>query len=967
MCRKRANRPALLRVPVSTYRLQFNRFFTFAQAAELVDYLDQLGVSHCYSSPLLMARPGSLHGYDITDHGRLNPEIGTDAELHAFAGRLQERGMGLLLDIVPNHMCVSHPSNAYWWDVLENGPSSPFARYFDIDWRPPKEELAGKVLLPVLGDQYGRVLENQEIGVVYDGGAFYCTFYQTRLPIAPHSWSLMLEPAVAAARKALGEAHPDVLELESILTALSHLPFRTETDEARVRERQREKEIIKRRLETLIEANEEVRRAADASLQALNGTKGDPRSFDRLERLLTDQAYRLSFWRVASDEINYRRFFDIDALAAIRPEDPVVFAAAHALVFDLIRRGDVTGLRVDHPDGLLEPERYFADLQHGCLSALPEAGAQRFFAIAEKILMGDERLRQGWAIEGTTGYDSLNLLNGLFVRGARKRAFTRLYERFTGWSQPYDDLVYESKKLMLQVSMSSELNVLARRLDGISEQHRWSRDFTLESLHFALREVIACFPIYRTYLSSDAPRPGAEDERHIRSAIDAAKWRNPAIDGSIFDFIRSVLLLEHPDGLTEEQRGERRMFAMRLQQFTAPVMAKGLEDTAFYRFFPLASLNEVGGDPRTFGISLGLFHGKSQARCKSWPNTLVTTYTHDTKRSEDVRARINVLSEIPEEWYRAIRSWQGLNRKWKTQAGGEAPGANEEYLFYQTLVGAWPLTPMNSQEHSGFVARIQAYMEKALREAKLHTSWINPNGAYEEAVRRFVASALDPVPENRFLSAFLAFQGSIVRAGMLNSLSQVVLKTASPGVPDFFQGSEIWDLSLVDPDNRRLVEYSVRRSLLEKLDAAEREGAAALIERLLADPSDGAIKLYVTSRALRFRRANRELFAKGAYVAVRGAGQRQEHVVAFARKLGRQSALAVAGRFFMALGADRRLPLGEEAWGDTVAMLPRQLEGGTWRDVFTGQRVSAEGRKGRWVLPLARAFSRMTVALLVPE
>jgi (1->4)-alpha-D-glucan 1-alpha-D-glucosylmutase len=944
------------KLSVSTYRLQFNRFFAFAQATELVDYLDRLGIGDCYASPLLMARPGSLHGYDITDHSRLNPEIGTDAELRAFAAALRERGMGLLLDIVPNHMCVAHPSNVYWWDVLENGPSSPFARFFDIDWRPPKDELAGKVLLPVLGDQYGRVLENQEIAVIYEDGAFYCTFYETRLPIAPHSWRLILEPAAAAARASLGESHPDVLELESILTALSHLPPRTETDEGKVRERQREKEIIKRRLETLIEANEEVRRANAESLRTINGTKGDERSFDLLERLLADQAYRLSFWRVAADEINYRRFFDIDALAAIRPEDPVVFDASHALVFDLIRRGDVTGLRVDHPDGLFEPEKYFDDLQRGCLNALGDAAPERFFVVAEKILLGDERL-PGWAIQGTTGYDALNDLNGLFVRAAKKAAFFRLYRGFTGWSEPYQDLLYQSKRLMLQVSMSSELNVLARSLDRISEQHRWSRDFTLHSLYEALREVIACFPIYRTYLGSQTPHLGPEDERHIRFAIDAAKRRNPATSESIFDFIRGVLLVEHPDGITEDQRTQRRLFAMRLQQFTAPVMAKGLEDTTFYRFFPLASLNEVGGDPRAFGVPLGVFHSRNQVRSRLWPNTLVATSTHDTKRGEDVRARINVLSEIPAEWYRAIRSWQRLNRRLKTQLAEEAPSANEEYLFYQTLVGAWPLKPMDSQEHGGFVARIQAYMEKALREAKLHTSWISPNAPYEEAVRRFVASALDPAAENGFLSEFVSFQNRIVRAGMLNSLSQVLLKTVSPGVPDFYQGAELWGFSLVDPDNRRLVDYTVRRCLLEELDARERDGAAALVERLIADPSDGAIKLYVTSRALRFRRTHQELFARGGYVPVRGAGDRQSHLTAFARTYGDQSALALAGRFFMDLGAASRLPVGEDAWGDTVAMFaPAPRPRTVARRVHRPTRQSGSAKRHMGAAPGFRFF-----------
>ena len=970
--RSRRVRPDPDHVPASTYRLQMNGSFTFRDAARVVDYLDALGITDCYTSPFLMARPGSLHGYDVTDHSKFNPEIGSDEDFREFAQRIRGYGMGLIADVVPNHMCISDPSNRWWWDVLENGPYSLFSGYFDIDWNPPKPDLANKLLLPVLGEQYGRVLENQELAVRYDAGSFQVGYHETRLPLSPRSWAILLEPALMVVQHRIGDTHTSTLELESILTGLSHLPYGAEIEERVVRELQREKEVLKQRLAKLVSADETIGQAIEDSIKQVNGTKGNPRSFDVLERLLALQFYRVSFWRVAADEINYRRFFDINDLAAIRVEDPTVFSAVHDLIFNLIKQGHVSGLRVDHPDGLFDPTQYFRDLQIGCLAARPQIGIPGrlpFYVVCEKILVGNEELRDNWAIEGTTGYGFLNFLNGVFVDHSKKRTFYRLYQTFIGHSQPYEDLVYESKKLVLQVSMSSELNVIARELDRISEQHRWSRDFTLERLRSALLEIIACFPIYRTYITRNASRPDAEDERHIISAIDRAKRRNRAISESVFDFVQGVLMHDDPEGLSETQTAQRRHFVMRFQQFTGPVMAKGMEDTVFYRYFPLASLNEVGGDLRQFGVSLTVLHTKSLIRRRAWPNAMLATSTHDSKRSEDVRALINVLSEIPGDWYRAIRSWQEMNRKRKALiAGAEAPSANEEYHFYQTLIGAWPLQPMKPEEHREFMDRIQSYMEKAVREAKLHSSWINPNAAYEEAVRNFVRLALDLRPDNQFLNAFIAFRRRIAHAGMLNSLSQVLLKIASPGVPDFYQGSELWNLTLVDPDNRRPIDFSIRRTLLEELDRlTQEEDPAALVDRLMQNPADGAIKLYITSRALRFRRANRELFAKGAYLPLHAVGNHQAHVIAFARAFGRRQAITVAGRFFMALGAEDSLPAGEETWRNSEVMLPAELGCNEYQDVFTRLSVKTEIRGGKAILPLRDVFSHLPLALLVGD
>lgn len=949
-------------LPTSTYRLQLNREFTFRQAAGLVDYLCSVGIGDYYLSPFLMAAPGSMHGYDITDPSQINPEIGTREELTRLSESLTQRGMGILADVVPNHMCIDYPVNEWWWDVLENGPSSPYSRYFDINWNPPKRDLVNKVLLPILGDQYGRILEDQQIAILFEQGAFLASVYGKSLPLAPRSWALLLEPAAEALKKRLGREHEHVLELESILTALSHLPPPSARDPAKIQERRREKEIVRKRLAALVDASTAAHEEIEACRRRINGAKGVPHSFDRLEELLSQQSYRLSFWKVAADEINYRRFFDINTLAAIRVEDPEVFRAVHALLFDLVKAGIVQGMRVDHSDGLLDPAEYFRRLQAACTAA---RGAGRIYIVTEKILVGNEKLRSDWDIEGTTGYDFLGTLNGLFVDRARRRAFHRLYQSFTGASASFEDLLYASKRLILQTSMSSELNVLAGKLDKISEQHRWSRDFTLASLRHVLRETVACFPIYRTYTTGREERPDPEDERHIRNAVARAKRRNQSTDESIFNFLQSLLLLEDPEGIDDVQRGERREFIMSLQQFTGPVMAKGLEDTAFYRDFPLSSLNEVGGDPRLFGISTAVFHARNLERRHSWPHALLATSTHDSKRSEDVRARINVLSEIPGEWYAAIRSWHALNLAHKTESGAnQVPSLAEEYLFYQTLAGVWPLRDPEPAAVEALTERLAAYMQKALREAKLHSSWINPNPIYEEAVDRFVRAALLASPENAFLREFGVFARRIQSAGLWNSLSQTLLKIASPGVPDFYQGSEIWDFTLVDPDNRRPVDYALRARLLAGIRKLQAHGPATLIEELVRDAADGSIKLFVTSRALCFRKSNRELLENGSYIPLRAIGARQNHVIAFARVLGSRSLIAVAGRFFRSLGAEQRRPTGGDVWGESALLLRRNLSRAHWRDVFSESSVEVAMRNGRPTLPLAEVFARLPVALL---
>jgi len=934
------------RVPSATYRLQLNRELPFARVAALVDYLAALGVSDLYASPVFKARPGSTHGYDVVDHGEISPELGGEPGLRALAAALAARGMGLLLDLVPNHTCVASAENRAWSDVLENGPSSAFAAFFDIDWNPPKEDLRDKVLLPILGDQYGRVLENGEIRVEREGGAFVAGYHDHRLPLAPKSWTVILEPVRARLEQQRPADDPERAELESILTAIRNLPPRSERDPARVQERQREKEVIKRRLAGLLDESQAVREELAASLADLNGRAGDPRSFDRLEALLADQGYRLSHWRVATDEINYRRFFDVNELAALRVEEPSVFEVLHALPLRLAREGLVDGFRIDHVDGLLDPLDY--------LSRLPA----ELYVVVEKILVGGEALRPEWPVQGTTGYDFLNAAAALIVEPGSRAALGEVCSRFTETQGRFADVVYDCKKLVLEVSLSAELTVLARRLDRISEQHRYSRDFTLNSQQEALAEVIASFPVYRSYIRAGA-EIDAEDRRNVRHALRLARRRNPAVDASLFDFIASVLLLEHPEGLDETARAERLDFVLRFQQLTGPVMAKGLEDTAAYRFHPLASLNEVGGEPEPRAHALERFHATNAERLRLWPRAMLASSTHDTKRDEDVRARISVLSELPERWSEALGRWREMNQARKAAVDeAEAPDANAEYLFYQTLVGVWPPALGAADARGDLVDRIERYMQKAVREAKLHTSWVSPNEAYEQALRDFVRTTLSADAENPFPSDFLRFLGVVLRPGLLNAVSQVVLKVAAPGVPDFYQGTELPEFRLVDPDNRGPVDFERRQGLLAELQREAGRDPGGLAARRVSG-SDGRLKLWVTSRALALRRSRPALLEEGEYEPLAVSGPREGHVLAFARRHEGRWLLAVAGRFFTRLPDP---PTGAGAWGDTALKLPAGAPV-AWRDAIVGHEVKASDGLEPGLL-LADVFRHLPVALL---
>jgi (1->4)-alpha-D-glucan 1-alpha-D-glucosylmutase len=964
-------------IPNSTYRLQLCGHLTFDAARRLTDYLADLGVGAAYLSPFFRARAGSTHGYDVVDHGVLDPSLGDEKSFRAMAESIRKHGLGLVVDIVPNHMGIDDPHNGWWQDVLENGPASQYARYFDIDWKPPKEALRGKVLLPTLGDQFGRVLEDRQLQLAYEDQRFVVTYFERKFPTDPGTWVLILRDALEIVSSRLEAEVPERMELESIITALEHLPSRTVTEAEALQERYREKEVARRRLAQLWEASDEVRAAIERVIVDYNGRRGDLASFDKLDAFVSNQPYRLCYWRVATDEINYRRFFDVDALAAIRVEDPEVFQGVHATVLGFVAQGWVTGLRIDHADGLLDPEQYLVNLAQATATALGEtddAPRLRLYTVIEKILGHDEALPREWLTHGTTGYDFLNLLNGIFVDRRGGYLLRDSYARFIGSWRSWSDVLHESKRTILSASLSAELYTLSHQLDRISEQHRWSRDFTRLSLHRALREVVACFPIYRTYTRPGSHEVREEDRRRIMAAVRAAKRRNQAMSAAFFDFIASVLVLEEPDGLTEQERLERRQFVLKFQQVTGPVTAKGLEDTAFYRYYPLASLNEVGGDPATPGVSVEHFHRRMQEQAESWPHTMVTSGTHDTKRGEDMRARLNVLSEVPDEWDARLAQWHDLNAAARVELDGEAvPDANEEDLIYQTLVGTWPLVPPGAKAREQYIDRIVHYLEKALREAKLHTSWTNPNEEYDHAVAGFVRNILAD-RQSPFVSDLDAFVRSIADAGFVNSLAQLLIKLCVPGVPDFYQGVEFWDFNLVDPDNRRPVDFAARRKALSEQIKRSKSSVRPLAAELLSRWPDEGIKLFVTWRTLKLR-AERGSLRVGRYEPLAVDGPRTDSLCAFARVHEGQWSVCIVPRLTCeawravpdsrapsAAGGEPRWAIADW-WRETSVQFPIDAPR-TFRHAFTDDELNLTIADEHGLLDAQRVFSSFPVALL---
>jgi (1->4)-alpha-D-glucan 1-alpha-D-glucosylmutase len=924
--------PPAPRIPLSTYRLQFNRDFTFNQAREIVPYLSALGISHLYASPYLKARPGSRHGYDIIDHNALNPEIGTYEEFEQLCATLAEHGMGQILDVVPNHMGVQGGDNAWWLDVLENGQASAYADFFDIDWSPIKLKLHGKVLLPVLGNSYGAVLDNAELQLRFNAqhGEFGIYYYEHHFPVDPAEYPQIMGYRMDTLNERLGQDNPLLMEYQSLVTAFHNLPSRDEGLCERQLERRRDKEVYKRHFAGLVAQSSDIAEFLEENLNIFNGTAGESSSFDQLHHLIEAQAYRLAFWRVASDEINYRRFFDINDLAGLRMENDEVFDATHQLLLRLVQEGKLDGLRLDHPDGLYDPEAYFCKLAEQC-----SRRGHVPYLVVEKILAHQEGLRISWPVQGTTGYEFTNLLNGLFVATSAAERMERLYKSFIGGHVNFDDLLYRSKQLIMKTALAGELNVLANLLSKIAEADRHTCDYTLNGLSTALSEIIACFPVYRGYISAHEVVP--EDRRNVEQATAAAKRRSTTADTSIFDFLRDVLTLASADGKSPAYAEQVLVFAMKFQQFTGPVMAKGLEDTSAYIYNRLLSLNEVGGDPRQFGVTLTAFHRANQARAENWPHSMLTTSTHDTKRSEDVRARLNVLSELPSEWRLALRHWSRANRSLKHKVDGMlVPTPNDEYFIYQTLLGIWPPSEPDVNEMARFSVRLAEYLVKAVREAKVHTSWINPNTAYEDAILAFADALIKAPMGSAFLMDFLPFQQRIARLGMFNSLSQTLIKLTAPGV----------------------------QSLARQTSEQRKTGVRALCDTL----EDGRAKLLVVRSALVLRERWPEVFQQGSYLPLAVKGEHAAHLCAYARIAGGRIVITVAPRFFARLpGEADILPLGEKVWGDTAVDMPFYRRDNQYTCAFTGKVLKLEQRLSGWRLPAAQVLAEFPVGLIIGE
>jgi (1->4)-alpha-D-glucan 1-alpha-D-glucosylmutase len=870
--------------PQSTYRVQLHAGFDFDAAAGIADYLAELGVTHLYCSPILQAAPGSTHGYDVVDPHRVNVGLGGAERYAAMVGALAAAGLGQVLDIVPNHMSV-HPSNPWWWDVLENGPASRYAGYFDIDWAGTADKASFTVLVPVLADQYGRVLEAGAVHLERREGSVVVRYEDHLLPVSPRTLDALL--GQAARRAGSGQ-------LAGLAEAFGALPDARITDTAAVRERDSRKRTLASELKQLCLDDPEVAAEVDAELASVSREPG------RLDELLRRQNYRLAHWRVASEELDYRRFFNIETLVGMRVEDPDVFADTHRLILDLVHEGTVDGLRVDHVDGMRDPAGY--------LERLAQA-TEGTYTVVEKILGDGEPLPSTWPVAGTSGYDFLTRVNGLFVAVDAEPTMTDTYSSFTGDPRPFGEIVRAAKLETMGNELASEVDHATSRLALVTDRYRRHRDHTRRDLRAALVEFVAAFPVYRTYVEPPATATDV-DHRHVEATTAAVEALRPDIDRELVELLGELALGRH-DGADELE------LTQRLQQLTAPVTAKGVEDTAFYRYNRLVSLNEVGGDPGRFGRPLAQFHAETQTQATSWPHTMLALGTHDTKRSADVRARTNLLSELATQWDTAVTRWGEGNERHRV---GEWPDRNAEYLLYQTLLGAWPIEP----------PRLRAFMIKAVREAKVHTSWIEPSADYEDALEAFVDGITEDPWFHDDLRRFMV-EHDVVERGRRNSMAQTALLFTCPGVPDLYQGSELWDLSLVDPDNRRPVDYDARRRLLTEVGPLG--PAEALRHR-----DDGGLKLWEISRLLHHRRAFPYMYESTFYEPLTLRGARADEVVGFTRG-----------------GLTVLVPrLGSDHWEGTEARLPP----GHWSDVLTATHFEGGPQ------PLAELFAGFPVAVL---
>jgi (1->4)-alpha-D-glucan 1-alpha-D-glucosylmutase len=941
------------RIPTSTYRVQFNEQMRFADAKNLIPYLHDLGITDIYASPLLQAKRGSTHGYDVTDPSHLNTELGSNEEFDAMVQELQAHGMGLLLDIVPNHMAASG-ENPWWMDLLEEGPRSIYASHFDVDWHPPSRSLENRVLLPILGKPYGQVIEGRELLLTYAQNGFFLNYFDFVLPVAVRSYGRILAYRLDRLERTLPTGSPAFQEFHGIIAAVAQIPSPASASLEAAGERRQHREAIKERLWRLYSDVPEIKRFVDGNTRLFNGKKGVASTFLLMDQLLAEQAYELAFWRSANEEINYRRFFTISDLVGLRVEDPVTFEAEHSVVHRLASKGMVTGFRIDHIDGLRDPLGYLRRLQERLHGSETHARPRDFYIVVEKILSHGETLPAEWPVHGTTGYDFLNALNGLFVDPSNLPALDDAYARFISERIHFPDLAYRKKKQVMESLLSVEMRTLGRYLSVLAEQDRYARELSREELTKALVETTACLPRYRTYIRGFEIKP--QDKLAIESAVQEAQRRNPETNPECFRFLLEVLLLEPGSHLLPEQRETRLAFVMSWQQFTGPITAKGVEDSALYVYNRLISLNEVGGAPDSAGVTTSDFHEFARQRHTRRPFTLNATMTHDTKRAEDNRARINVLSELPLEWENHLNQWSRWNdSKCRVVNGVRAPERNEEALLYQTLIGSWPGLERNCVCYKG---RIQDFMVKAVREAMVHTRWTVPNLDHERALVDFVAEILEESPDNCFLPDFIRFADKVAYHGALNSLSQLLIKIASPGVADFYQGTELWDLRLVDPDNRQSVDLALRNEFL----AGMSKGSCSLTE-LVDQWQDGRIKMYVTHKGLRFRREHGSLVLRGDYIPLKVEGSKKACVVAFARRYRGDWSILIAPRFTTRLGEEGRPPIGASVWAETRVVVPKSSPR-RWANIFDGEELTVNAAEGGNCFQVGDVLRQFPVALL---
>ena len=956
-----------MRVPSSTYRVQFNLNFRFADAEALVPYLHDLGISDLYASPRFKARKGSSHGYDVADPQRINSELGTEEEFDRLVARLHQYGMGLLLDIVPNHMAASS-ENPWWMDVLENGRQSRYAEFFDIDWEPEGVKVdtleKNRVILPILSRPYAEILWDQDLRLRFDDRGFFFQYEDHSLPLNPATYSDVL----ALCRENVQDREDRLGASLQDLQATSQL-FSESTNAARISSDNRESAVteFKSKVWQLYQSHEGIRHGMDEALRILNGVKGQTPSFDRLHSILSLQHYRLAHWRLASHELNYRRFFDINDLVGLRVEDPLVFSARHSSIMHLIQEGKVSGLRVDHIDGLLDPLQYLERLQ-----AIPIPNGRqnqdglKIYAVVEKITCGPEKLPADWPVLGTTGYDFLNASNALFIDPDGYREIEESYRRFAGIKQSFADAWYLREKQVIEEMFAREIDFLSYRLGRIAAFDERGADIPTRELIRGLKEVTACLPVYRTYYREGGIL-SEQDKTALRRALSDARRRVSLaeVSGATFDFLHRLFLAELQSE-TKETRETWVDFITRWQQFTGAVMAKGLEDTALFAHHGLISVNEVGNNPFHEQISFGAdaFHQFNCAALKSHPHSMNATSTHDTKWSEDVRARINVLSEIPHEWARCLRRWSRMNRRRKTVvAGSLVPTFNEEVIFYQAMLGIWPLEVFENLDRKALGSRLEDFFVKAAKEAKTETSWLSPNETHESALRHFVSSVLAASSADPFISNFLHFLRDIALFGACNSCSQLLLKMTAPGVPDFYQGSELWNPSLTDPDNRQPVDFRARISALENVKSQGANPPAKCIVELLRDWPSGHLKLFLTMRLLNFRRSHPDLFSTGSYEPLSVTGDYQRSIFAFARHRGEESLIVAVPRMLKHMPLKSgAFPLAQE-WGSTALEISETLPR-LWTNVLTSEEVDFRALQENGNLPLPHLFKTLPYAVL---